>query len=112
LKNTKINIDTAESGEEALKLVRENRYDVIFLDHLMPGLDGPQTFKKMSEMEDNMSAGVPVIALSANAVKGAKEEYLAIGFKDYLSKPIDVKELEDLLFYYISPEKIRTLQDQ
>ncbi|MBR4718783.1 MAG: response regulator [Lachnospiraceae bacterium] len=109
LKKTKISIDTAGSGEEALRLVREHEYDVIFLDHLMPGMDGPETLKRMHELEDNLSAGAPVIALTANAVTGAKDEYISSGFKDYLSKPIDIKELEDILFYYIPPEKIRTL---
>ena len=110
LKNTRINIDTADSGEEALRLVRENEYDVILLDHLMPEMDGPETLKRMNEMEGNRSAGTPVISLTANAVKGAKEEYLSAGYKDYLSKPIDVKELEDMLFYYLPPEKIRTVR--
>ena len=109
LKKTKIRIDTAGSGEEALQCVRNCEYDVIFLDHLMPDMDGPQTLKRMNELEDNRSEGTPVIALTANAGKGAKEEYLAAGFKDYLSKPIIITELEDMLFTYIPPEKIRTV---
>lgn len=111
LKKTKINIDTAESGSEALELVRKNEYDVIFLDHLMPGMDGTETLQKMNEMEDNLSAGAPVIALTANALSGAKDEYISAGFKDYLSKPISIEEMEDILFYYIPPEKIRTISD-
>ncbi len=109
LKKTKIRIDTAESGEEALGLVRENEYDVIFLDHLMPNMDGPETLKKMNELQDNRCAGVPVISLTANVLAGAREEYLQAGYTDYLSKPIKFKELEDMLFYYIPPEKIRTV---
>lgn len=109
LKRTKISVDTAGSGEEAIELVRKNEYDVILLDHLMPVMDGPETLKKMQAMEDNRSAATPVISLTANAISGAKDEYLAAGFKDYLSKPINIKELEDMLFYYISPEKIRTV---
>ena len=108
LKNTRINIDTAGSGEEALELVRENRYDIVFLDHLMPGMDGTETLRRMQELEDNLSSGAPVIALTANALSGAREEYLKAGFKDYLSKPINSKKLEDMLFYYISQEKLRT----
>jgi len=109
LKKTKINIDTAGSGEEALQLVRDNEYDVIFLDHLMPDMDGPETLKRMNETDDNRSAGKPVIALTANALSGAREEYIAAGFKDYLSKPINTKDLEDMLLTHIPPEKIRTI---
>ena len=89
LKKTKIIVDTALSGEEALKLVSEKSYDMIFLDHLMPGMDGPETLKHMMDMEDNLSIEAPVIALTANAVSGAKDQYLKAGFRDYLSKPVD-----------------------
>jgi CheY-like chemotaxis protein len=112
LKKTRIGIDTATSGEEALEYVRENTYDVIFLDHLMPHMDGPETLRRMRELQDNRSADAPVIALTANAVSGAKEEYLRLGFKDYLSKPVNSKRLEGMLFNYIPPEKIRTKSDQ
>jgi CheY-like chemotaxis protein len=76
----------------------------------MPEVDGPATLKKMKELDDNRSAGAPVISLTANVLSGARDEYLAAGYNDYLSKPIKLKELEDMLFYYIPPEKIRTVQ--
>ncbi len=107
LKKTRISIDTAESGKEALRLVQENAYDVIFLDHLMPEMDGPETLKRMNELDNNLSSGAPVISLTANALPGAKEEYLEAGFRDYLTKPIRSEKLEDMLFYYIPSEKIR-----
>ncbi len=109
LKDTKIDIDSALSGEEAIELVRKNRYDVILLDHLMPGMDGPETLKKMKDLADNLSADTPVISLTANAGAGSKEEYQELGFKDYLSKPVRPDELDEMLFNYISPEKIRTV---
>ncbi len=109
LKNTKIHIDTAESGEEALKLVTERRYDVIFLDHKMPEMDGPETLKRMNELENNLSIGAPVVSLTANALTNARDEYIRAGYKDYLSKPIRPEELEDMLYYYIPAEKIRTV---
>ena len=109
LKRTKIRIDTAGSGQEALQLVRDNEYDVIFLDHMMPDMDGPETLAKMKEMEDNRSLNSPVICLTANASSTAREEYIGAGFRDYLSKPIMMKELEELLFNHIQPEKIRTV---
>ena len=109
LKRTKIRIDTAGSGQEALQFVKDHEYDVILLDHLMPDMDGPTTLAKMKEMEDNRSSEAPVISLTANAAANARDEYLAAGYKDYLSKPIIMKELEDILFNYIPPEKIRTV---
>ncbi|MCR5011849.1 MAG: response regulator [Lachnospiraceae bacterium] len=111
LKNTKIVVDTAGSGAEAIGLVQENKYDIIFLDHLMPELDGPETLKRMNALENNKSAGVPVISLTSNAMSNAKEEYLKLGFKDYLSKPFKPEELEDMLFYHIPPEKVRTVTE-
>ena len=78
----------------------------------MPEMDGPETLKKMSELENNKSAGAPVISLTSNAMSNAKEEYLKLGFKDYLSKPFKPEELEDMLFYHIPPEKIRTVTDE
>ncbi len=109
LKKTKISIDTATSGADALSMVQKNRYDMIFLDHLMPEMDGPETLKKMSELEGNKCSEVPVIALTANAMSTARDEYISAGFRDYLAKPISLKDLEDMLFYYIPPEKIRTV---
>ncbi|MCR4654981.1 MAG: response regulator [Lachnospiraceae bacterium] len=112
LKRIKIKIDTAASGEEALALVKENAYDIIFLDHLMPDMDGPETLKKMNELENNRSAGAPVISLTSNALPNAREEYIKIGYKDYLLKPFLPESLENMLFYYIPPEKIRTLPSE
>ncbi|MBR6485371.1 MAG: response regulator, partial [Lachnospiraceae bacterium] len=109
LEKTQIQIDTAKSGEEALRLVREHEYDVIFLDHMMPGMDGPTTLKKMKETEGNISRDAAVISLTANASSTAREDYIKDGFKDYLSKPIRPEELEAILFYHIPPEKIRTV---
>ena len=109
LKHTRIRVDTATSGEEALRMVRENTYDVIFLDHLMPNMNGIETLKHMNELADNRSASAPVISLTSNAPENAREEYRSLGFRDYLSKPFQPEELEDMLFYYIPPEKIRTV---
>ena len=111
LKNTKLQIDTAESGAEALRLVQENEYDLIFLDHLMPDLDGPETLRRMNELENNKSAGKPVISLTSNVIKNAKEEYRKLGYDDYLSKPFHLEELGEMIIYYVSPEKIRTVDN-
>lgn len=109
LKKTRINIDTAASGEEALRLVQENAYDLIFLDHLMPQMDGSQTLSKMNALEGNKSADAPVICLTASAGSTARDDFIKAGFRDYLAKPVSLKELEDMLFYYLPPEKLRTV---
>ncbi|SDZ87791.1 Signal transduction histidine kinase [Pseudobutyrivibrio sp. ACV-2] len=106
LKQTNVQIDTAGSGLETLEKVKNNSYDVIFLDHRMPNMDGIETFEAMKVLEGNRNQNIPVIALTANAVSGAKEEYVAHGFSDYLSKPIDGSELEKMLEYYLPKEKI------
>ena len=106
LKQTLVRIDTAESGRETLQLVCEKKYDVIFLDHRMPEMDGLETRQAMEELPGNLNTDTPCIALTANAVSGAREEYLAAGFADYLSKPVDPDKLERMLIQYLPPEKV------
>ncbi|MBQ6968363.1 MAG: response regulator [Lachnospiraceae bacterium] len=108
LKQTKIQVDTAKSGFECLKLVALTGYDIIFLDHRMPEMDGMETFEKMKELgeDENKCKDKPVIALTANAISGAREEYLKAGFNDYLTKPVDSEKLEKMLLKYLPPEKI------
>ncbi len=106
LKTTEIQVDTAESGPETLEKVKAVKYDAIFIDHRMPGMDGIETLAAMKELEGNQNLGVPCIALTANAGEGAKEEYLAAGFDDYLSKPVDGLILEEMLERYLPDEKV------
>ena len=84
LKATKIQVDTAMSGMSALKKMAEKKYDIVFLDQMMPSLDGIQTLKLAKEMKENKSPNIPMIALTANAISGAKEMFLKEGFTDYL----------------------------
>ncbi len=107
LKNTLIKIDTAESGMETLEKVRKKKYDVLFIDHRMPEMDGLQTLEALKKMEDNLSINAPCIALTANAGDGARDEYLAAGFNDYLSKPVNGLLMEEMLKEYIPRDKIR-----
>ena len=107
LKQTKIQIDTAESGYDTLKMVAAKHYDVIFLDHRMPGMDGIETLQEMKKLPDNKCADSPVISLTANAVSGAREQYISAGFKDYLTKPINSSALENLLIKYLPPELVK-----
>ncbi|MBR2179426.1 MAG: response regulator, partial [Selenomonadaceae bacterium] len=111
LKATKIQVDTAMSGMAALKKLQDTHYDLVFLDQMMPNLDGIQTLKIAKEMDDNKSKGVPMIALTANATSGAREMFLREGFTDYLSKPIDARELEKMLADYLPAEKLKEPQD-
>ena len=107
LKQTKIQIETAESGYDCLKLVEKNRYDIIFLDHRMPGMDGIETLQKMQTLAGNKNHKTPVISLTANAISGAREQYIAAGFIDYLTKPINSVALENLIIKYLPPNLVK-----
>ncbi|SFO00967.1 Hpt domain-containing protein [Pseudobutyrivibrio sp. UC1225] len=109
LKKTLVNVDTAISGFETLDKVKEKKYDIIFLDHRMPEMDGIETFEKMKVLNGNINKATPVIALTANAVSGAKQEYQNIGFNDYLAKPVNSVELEKMMEFYLPPEKIESV---
>lgn len=101
LKQTKVQITDVASGTQCLEMLREKPFDIVFLDHMMPGMDGVETLRRMKEMADNLSPNIPVIVLTANAVTGAKESYLAEGFDDFLSKPIVPEKLEEILKRYL-----------
>ena len=106
LKKTKIKIDTASSGVEMLQMVRMNHYNMIFLDHRMPGMDGIEAFHNMKKMTDGLNYNTPVVALTANAVLGARQLYIDEGFNDYISKPVDTVRLEQILLEYLPPDLI------
>ena len=111
LKQTQMQIDTACDGDEGISLSQEKKYDIIFLDHMMPGKDGIETLKYMKAMPDNPNRDTPVISLTANAISGAREEYLAAGFQDYLTKPVDSTKLESVLLQYLPKEKVRVREE-
>ena len=102
LKDTRAKIDTAESGEEALKLLSLNKYNIIFLDHMMPGLDGIETLnqaKALAAKGDSASNDAVYIALTAKAASA--EEYINLGFDNYLAKPFNSKKMLELLEHYV-----------
>lgn len=103
---TKVRTKTCMSGTEMLHLITQNKYDLIFLDHMMPDLDGIETLQNSKELENNLNSDTPVIALTANAIKGAREMYLSNGFTDYLSKPMESHELNEMLLKYLPKDKI------
>ena len=101
LKGTRLQIDVAASGEECLELIKRKTYHLICMDHMMPVMDGVQTLHAIRALEGNPSRDIPVIALTANAVAGARELYLKEGFQDYLTKPIDADKFENMLIEYL-----------
>ncbi|MCR4989457.1 MAG: response regulator [Lachnospiraceae bacterium] len=106
LKKTGIDIDTADNGMACIELALKNKYDIIFLDHMMPHMDGVETLKKFKENTDNINNDTPIICLTANAISGAREFYLDSGFTDYLSKPVNFERLEDMILKYLSEDKL------
>ena len=106
LKHTEMRIQTAGSGEEALALTQTNAYDLILLDQRMPKMDGTETLRRIRAQAGGACRSCPIICLTADAVIGAKERYLAEGFTDYLTKPIDSQALELMLMKHLPGEKV------
>ncbi len=106
LKRSRINIDTAESGAAAVARTAEKKYDCIFLDHMMPGMDGMAALAMIRGDETNPNANTPAVALTANAVPGAAVMYQNAGFEGYLKKPVEPDELEAMLTSILPPELV------
>jgi PAS domain S-box-containing protein len=105
LKQYGINTDTAAGGEEALEKVKQTDYDIIFMDHMMPGMDGMDTTKAIRDLGGRFSS-VVIIALTANAMAEAREQLLRAGMNDFIAKPIIINELQAILRKYLPPRKI------
>ena len=112
LKKTKVQIDSASSGRKALEHTAKNKYDLILMDHLMPIMDGIETFHHIKNDDDSINNETPVIILTANAVSGAKEEYLNEGFSGYLSKPIDGKTLETTIIKFLPEDRYTYIKEE
>ena len=97
LKPTRINITEAESGYEAINFAKNNHYDIIFMDHMMPEMDGIEAMKRIRAIENGPCEGIPIYVLTANAVSGAKEEYIKAGFDGFVSKPVVSDKLEEVI---------------
>ena len=106
LKQTQIQLDMVSGGEEALELCANKKYDLIFMDHMMPGMDGVETMKALRKEKKGLNYATPVVVLTANAVAGCKDLYLKEGFVDYISKPVDVMKLDRVLRTYLEPSLI------
>ena len=110
LKQTRIQITEASSGRECLELTQKEHFDIIFMDHMMPEMDGIETLHKMRMMPDNKCDDTPVIILTANAVTGAREEYLKEGFDEFLSKPLEPEQIDEMLLQML-PDKFIVKND-
>ena len=113
LKRSKMQVDLVESGKECLKLTKSKTYDIIFMDHMMPEMDGIETLQLIRNDESNPNKNAIIIALTANAVAGCKEMYLEHGFNDYFSKPVIAPKLDELILRYLPKELVcMTEEDQ
>lgn len=106
LKQTRMQIDTASDGEEALQLCDRKKYDLILMDHMMPVMDGVETMKVLRKNRSGLNYDTPVLVLTANAIAGSRELYLKEGFADYITKPIDVMKLNRVLRTYLDASLI------
>ena len=109
LKRTEVQIDVAFSGEECLEKLKENTYDIAYLDYMMPGMDGEETLKRIRELgiENRYGRSIPVIAFSSNMLPGMRQKYLNASFDAYLAKPVDGNELEKTLYTFLPENLIR-----
>ena len=111
LKRTKLQVTTADSGRQCLEYIQKEKFHIIFMDHMMPEMDGIETLHEMKKMSEHKNKDTPVIALTANAVAGAREQYLSEGFSDFLTKPIDAELMEQTICEYLPQELILSGED-
>ncbi|MDR3166236.1 MAG: response regulator [Synergistaceae bacterium] len=101
----KMEIDTCSSGSKALSMVQENEYDLVFMDHMMPGMDGIEAASLIRMLEGKRFHNLPIVALTANAISGMREMFLENGFNDFLTKPIEIRRLYELMERWVPREK-------
>jgi CheY-like chemotaxis protein/ferredoxin len=106
LKLMNIVADTASSGFEAIKLIQQNDYDMVFMDHMMPEMDGVETVHKIRNLEGDKYQNLAIIALTANTLKSAQDMFLANGFNDFVAKPIDTDILRGVMKKYLPKNKV------
>lgn len=111
LKETRVTVDTANSGRECLEKAKRSRYDLILMDHMMPEMDGVQTFELLRGDKSSPNCGTPVIMLTANALAGVREQYMGVGFADYISKPVRGAKLEETIRRNLPESLIKPVSD-
>ena len=102
LKHFSIIADTATSGKEAIGMVKNKEYDLIFMDHMMPDMDGVETTGHIRELDIEYCQTVPIIACTANVVKGVEELFMQAGMDDFVPKPIQLEVLSEKLSKYLN----------
>lgn len=112
LKPTKMQIDTALSGAEAIKKISIYPYDLVFLDYRMPQMDGIETLSEIMKKLPEKYDSTPIVALTANAVTGERERMLDAGFTDYITKPINLPNMQDMLLKYLPDNKVVETTDE
>lgn len=106
LQPLQLKIDTADSGRRALELIQTKKYHMIFMDHMMPVMDGVETTQRIRSMDDNYYKTIPIVALTANAVSEAKETFAKAGMNDFVAKPIEMKEICNCIKKWLPGELI------
>lgn len=106
LRSYEMQLDTAVSGGEAIDKVTEKKYDLVLMDHMMPGMDGVEATQRIRQMPEDYYQKLPIIALSANAVHGAQEMFLSAGMNDFVAKPIEMRILAEKLLKWLPEDKI------
>lgn len=112
LERTKMKIDTAESGMECIERFGARDYDLVLLDYRMPVMDGIETLRKLRELYPEKCKDTPIICLTASAVAGDRERMLEAGFTSYLTKPVNIDDMEATLAEKLPPHKVRILEDE
>lgn len=110
LKGNCMKTDTAQNGEECIRLFGADTYDVVFLDLRMPNMDGVETLQELTKRFPDKVKKTPIISLTANALSGAREQMLKEGFKDYLTKPVNLADMEEMLLKYLPEDKIKKIE--
>jgi signal transduction histidine kinase/CheY-like chemotaxis protein/HPt (histidine-containing phosphotransfer) domain-containing protein len=101
----RIVVDVSQSGKEAIEMVKHRDYDIVFMDHMMPEMDGVETTAAIRALDGERFKTIPIIALTANAVSGMREMFIEKGFNDFLAKPIDISKLDEMLARWLPKEK-------
>ncbi len=109
LQPLQMNIDTASSGRQAIEMVQEKRYHIVFMDHMMPVMDGVETTQNIRKLPDAYIRNMPIIALTANAVMGAREIFKEAGMNDFVAKPIELKDICSKIRAWLPGELVRKL---
>ncbi len=116
LEFTNMNLDKALSGKEAIDKIKQEKYDIIFMDHMMPDLDGIETTKAIRnlsiEYNDAYYASVPIVALTANAIVGMKEMYQNASMQDFISKPIEISSIISVIKRWLPEDKIMEASEE